>query len=511
MSKIQASTRSEHGCEKAHETSSMAAWQHGFVNRRCVIQAGAIGLLGLGSNHLLGLRTLQASPAEKRVVSGNADGGGRAKSCIFIFLSGGLAQHESFDPKPDAPADVRGEFGTISTKTPGVRYSEYIPRLAAMSDQFALIRTVTHSSNDHSAAHHMMLTGRTMLPPGFDPNAPSVKDYPSIASMIGRLKRPNNNLPPSIVLPERLIHSTGRIIPGQGGGMMGRNHDPWFIDAAPFHNQSYGAFPEYEFDHQQRGKEAGRKFEAPHLALRPDSDAQTASHRLQLLTQLKDQAQALSAAVERFGLDESRQKVISMLTDGKVHQALQATSADPKQQERYGANSFGWSLLMARELVTLGVPLVQVNLGNDETWDTHGNAFPHLKDKLLPPTDKALSALLEDMAASGLLDETLVVVASEFGRTPKISHLTQHYKLPGRDHWGALQSVLIAGGGIASGQCLGKSDALGAYPSDRPVTPEELAATIYHALGIPATATWSDAETRPHAIYYGEPIRELFT
>lgn len=497
-------------CDSTRRSHS-SHWQHGYVDRRCAIEAGAISLLGLGTNHLFGLRQLQAATPEKGAAFGNADGGGKAKACIFIFLSGGLAQHESFDPKPLAPADVRGEFGTIGTQTPGVHYSEHLPLLAAMSQRYALIRTVTHTSNDHSAGHHIMLTGRSILPPGFDPNAPSVKDYPSIAALIGRLKRPNNNLPPSIVLPERLVHTTGRVIPGQGAGMMGRNHDPWFIEASPFHNQSYGAFPQFEFDHQQRGKEAGRKFEAPHLALQPDSDAQSATKRLQLLTQLKSQSQTLSSAVERFGLDESRQKVISMLTDGKIHAALQATSADPKRQEHYGANSFGWSLMMARELVALGVPLVQVNLGNDETWDTHGNAFPNLKDKLLPPTDKALAALFEDMAASGLLEETLVVVASEFGRTPKISHLTQHYKLPGRDHWGALQSVLLAGAGIAGGMCLGKSDALGAYPSDRPVTPEELAATIYHALGIPATATWQDAETRPHAIYYGEPIRELFT
>lgn len=497
--------------DRSEPATSSHHWQHGPVRRRCAIQAGAIGLLGLGTNHLLGFRQLQASSPETGNVSGGLAYRGKAKSCIFVFLSGGLAQHESFDPKPLAPADVRGEFGTIPTKTPGVHFSEHLPFLGANSDRFALIRTVTHTSNDHSASHHMMLTGRSTVPPGFDPNAPSLKDYPSIAALIGRLMPSKNNLPPAIVLPERLVHSTGRVIPGQGGGMMGRSHDPWFIEASPFHNQSYGAFPEFEFDHQQRGKEAGRNFQAPHLALQPDSDAQIAHKRLHLLTQLKSESRRLSSAVERFGLDESRQKVISMLTDGKIHQALQTTSADPKTQARYGANSFGWSLMMAKELVALGVPLVQVNLGNDETWDTHGNAFPHLKEKLLPPTDKALSALLEDLSTSGLLDETLVVVASEFGRTPKISHLTQHYKLPGRDHWGALQSVLLAGAGVAGGLCLGKSDAMGAYPSDRPVTPEELAATIYHALGIPATATWQDAETRPHAIYFGEPIRELFT
>ena len=487
-------------------------WRHGLqrpLNRRCAVQAGAIGLLGLGSNHLFGLRELIASPPLGQTTTNVT--GGRAKACIFIFLSGGLAQHESFDPKPNAPADVRGEFGVVPTNTPGVLFSEHLPLLAQRSNKFALIRTVTHTSNDHSVGHHIMLTGRTQIPPGFDPNVPGPKDHPSIAAMIGAVSTPKNNLPPAIVLPERLVHSTGRIIPGQGAGMMGRYREPWFIEASPFHNQSYGAFPEFSFDHQERGKPDDRTFDAPHLALQAGDDASHTSDRLALLAQLKGQAKHLQSAVERHGLDELRQKVVHMLSDSRVHRALQVTSGDPMHQDRYGRNSFGWSLLMAKQLVELGVPLVQVNLGNDETWDTHGNAFPHLKEKLLPPTDRALAALLDDMEASGLLDETLVVVASEFGRTPKISHLAQHYKLPGRDHWGALQSVLLAGAGIHPGACLGKSDSLGAFPADRPVTPEELAATIYHSLGIPQHATWQDAEGRPHAIFHGSPIEELFS
>ena len=493
-----------------NQDSTGQRWKHSRLDRRCLIQAGAIGLLGLGTNHLFGLRSLRAA-TEGEGGGQSRTGAGRAKSCLFIFLSGGLAQHDSFDPKPLAPADVRGEFGTIATRTPGIHFSEHLPLLAQRSDKFALVRTVTHSSNDHSAGHHIMLTGRSALPPGFDPNAPSAKDHPSMAALIGSFKPSVNNLPSSIILPERLVHSTGRIIPGQGAGALGRHREPWFIDASPFHAQSYGAFPEYAFDHQQRENKDERKFEAPQLKLQASSDSHHTQRRLALLDELKGQSRSLEEAVERFGLDDLRQKVVAMLSDGRMHQALQVTASDPVQQSRYGQNSFGWSLLMAKELIQLGVPLVQVNLGNDETWDTHGNAFPHLKDKLLPPTDKAISALLDDLKSSGLLDQTLVVVASEFGRTPKISHLTQHYKLPGRDHWGALQSILLAGAGIAPGICLGKSDALGAYPSDRPVTPEELAATIYHCLGIPASATWEDAESRPHAIYYGEPVHELLT
>ncbi len=177
--------------------------------------------------------------------------------------------------------------------------------------------------------------------------------------------------------------------------------------------------------------------------------------------------------------------------------------------ERYGRNAFGWSLLMARRLVEAGVRLVQVNLGNNETWDTHGNAFPHLKDNLLPPTDRAVSALLDDLHDSGLLDSTLVVMAGEFGRTPRISRLPEAYRLPGRDHWGRVQSVFLAGGGVVGGRVIGSSDRIGGHPATDPQTPENLGATIYRALGIPALAAWHDELDRPHQVYHGEPIKGL--
>lgn len=174
-----------------------------------------------------------------------------------------------------------------------------------------------------------------------------------------------------------------------------------------------------------------------------------------------------------------------------------------------GAMPSGWSLLMARRLVEAGVALVQVNLGNNETWDTHGNAFPHLKDRLLPPTDRAVSALLDDLGGSGLLDSTLVVMAGEFGRTPRISTLPSAYKLPGRDHWGRVQSVFLAGGGVIGGRVVGSSDRIGGHPASDPQTPENLAATIYRSLGIPALAAWHDDLGRPHQVYQGVPIGGL--
>ncbi|MBM4005710.1 MAG: DUF1501 domain-containing protein [Planctomycetes bacterium] len=472
---------------------------HPRVDRRTAVQAGAIGLLGLGMNHLQALHADQpAVPAPPA-----------AKTCIYIFLSGGLAQHDSFDLKPDAPDDVRGEFRPIATTTPGLSICEHLPMLAQRSHHWALCRSLTHPSNDHSAGHAMMLSGRTPLPPGFNPSAAKPTDWPSIAAIAGDATVVRNNLPPAVVLPEKLVHYSGRVIPGQFAGIMGAHRAPWFVEASPFHSTSYGAFPEYKFDHQERGHKDDRVFQAPNISLPAWLPEQRFSGRLQLFSELNRQRRELDQAAETGNFDRFRQGVISMLTDARVHYALDITRADEKTQERYGKNSFGWSLLMARRLVEIGVNLVQVNLGNNESWDTHGEAFPHLKEKLLPPTDRALSALIDDLAESGMLDDTLIVMAGEFGRTPKISHLPQFYKLPGRDHWGAVQSVFFAGGGVKGGTVIGASDKIGAYPAASPQKPENMAATIYQALGIPQTAAWYDHVERPNQIYHGDPIKGL--
>lgn len=359
-----------------------------------------------------------------------------------------------------------------------------------------------------------MLTGQSNLPVGFNPNAPSRTDHPSIASKVGHAMSRSrgiatNNLPPAVVLPDRIVHNTGRTLPGQSAGMMGQAADPWFIEASPFHTTSYGAFPQYQFDHQQRGKPDERVFQAPQLSVPHTNGIADIHNRMQLLDRLNRQRKRIDQIGESSNLDRYRQTAASMMVDANVHKALDVAKADPAIVDKYGRNSFGYSLLMARKLVDAGVPIIQVNLGNNETWDTHGNAFPHLKDRLLPPTDQALSALIEDLQQSGQLDETLIVMAGEFGRTAKITLLAEHYKLPGRDHWGAAQSVLLAGGGIRPGTVIGKTDAKGEYPVDTPVKPENFAATIYHLLGIPSEAVWHDTLGRPFAIYHGEPIAGL--
>ena len=456
-------------------------------------------MLGLGMDHVSALRAAAAV--------GEAKASG--KSVVYIFLSGGLAQHDSFDLKPDAPDEVRGEFKPIATKHAGLQICEHLPLLAARSQHWAVCRSMAHNSNDHSLGHHIMLTGRTEMPRGFNSNRPQSTDWPSIAAIANVATQPRNELAPAAVLPERLVHNTGRVIPGAFAGMMGEHRNPWFIEAAPFHTTSYGAFPEYQFDHQDRGNEDKRAFKAPNLELPHGLTNPRFQNRIALMNQLSQQRDTLERSAETQNFDRFRQGAISLLTDKRVHHALDVTTADEKIQERYGKNAFGWSLLMARRLVEAGVNLVQVNLGNNEAWDTHGNAFPHLKDNLFPPTDRAVSALLDDLNESGMLDDTLIVMAGEFGRTPKISLLSSHYKLPGRDHWGAVQSVWLAGGGVHGGQVIGSSDKIGAYPADAPQRPENLAATIYDALGIPATAAWYDQFDRPYHIYHAEPIRGL--
>jgi uncharacterized protein (DUF1501 family) len=315
------------------------------------------------------------------------------------------------------------------------------------------------------------------------------------------------------VLPEKLIHVTGRTIPGQFAGEMGPKHEPWFIEASQFRDTSYihGAFPEYGFQRQKgHTTPPGYRFEAPRIELAEGMLRDQFQSRVRLLDSIQQQRQRLDQTAQVRELDRYQQTAVSMLMEGQVHSALDVHAADAKTQDRYGRNSFGWSLLMARQLVEAGVSMVQVNLGNDESWDTHEAAFRSLKNFLFPPTDRAVSALLDDLSDRGMLDDVLIVMAGEFGRTPKVFTFPgAETKLPGRDHWGAVQSVFFAGGGVKGGTVIGESDAQGAYPKSDPQKPENMAATIYEALGLPATITWKDSLDRPHHVYHGDPIPGL--
>jgi hypothetical protein len=474
---------------------------HPRISRRTAIQAGSIGLLGLGMNHLQALQTAAARGASQR----------RAKSVIYIFLSGGLSQIDSFDPKPEQPDKIRGEFSVIDSRTPGIQVCEHLPRLADRSNKWAMVRSLTHPYNEHSEGHMVMLAGRTPLPTNFSGSRPQRTDWPSIAAAAGHVLPRRNNLPPAIVLPETLVHVSGRVIPGQDAGMMGKQRDPWIIEASQFRTSKYihGAFPEFGF-HRTEGSNNPKNyvFEAPSLNLPRGVFRDRLDGNVKLLNELNQQRRALDQAATSQSMDRFRGDVVSLLVDPKVNKALDVHSVDGKVQDRYGRNSFGWSLLMARQLVEAGVSLVQVNLGNDETWDTHYTAFPNFKNFLFPPTDKCISALIDDLDERGLLDETLVVIAGEFGRTPKV-FAPPKYELPGRDHWGMVQTVVFFGGGVQGGAVIGSSDKTGGYPASEPQTPENMAATIYDALGLPPTTAWYDKFDRPHHLYYGEPIAGL--
>ena len=480
-------------------------WSHPVINRRTAVQAGAVGLLGLGTNHLEALRAADDGDAAPAT----------ARSVIYIFLSGGLAQQDSFDLKPDAPQEVRGDFNPIDTATPGIQICEHLPLLAQRSRHWALVRSLTHPTNGHTLGHYFMLTGRTVKSPGFrGDRKPRPSDWPSIASIVGDAVPPQtNNLPPAVMLPERLVHWSGGVIPGAYGGQMGAHRDPFIIGATHYGDPFWrGAYPEYTF-HQLPKKNATsdppKVFQAPSLKLPGEVSGGRFGERLGLLTTIDRQRQALEESAAGQSYDLHRQSAISLLASQEVRRAIDVTRADPKTQERYGKNSFGWSLLMANRLVEAGVPMIQVNLGNNEGWDTHGEAFWRLREKLLPPTDRAIAALLDDLDASGLLESTMIVMGGEFGRTPKISHLPEHYNEPGRDHWGAVQSLFFAGGGVRGGNVIGSSDKIAAYPAANPQKPENMAASIYSALGIPRDAAWYDEVDRPHNIYHGQPIDGL--
>ena len=473
------------------------------------MRAGALSLLGLGIDQVEALRAAGGATSKEKLAQGASKA--RARGVIYIFTPGGMSHLDSFDLKPDAPPEIRGEFKPIATQVNGIRICEHLPLLAQRSQRWALCRSLSHSTNSHSNANHIMHTGRTKLPPGASLEARRT-DWPAMVAVVGQVLRRQGGLPPAAVLPETLVE--GSPYPGQTAGAMGSRWDPWVIQASPANRGCFGAFPEYDFlDDGHRAPARGHRFQAPSLGLPPGWTAERLSGGLGLLQTIEGQQRALEdhAAVQSF--DHNRQRALSLLNEVRVRSAFDVRNLEAKVQDRYGRNSFGWSLLMARRLIEAGVSLVQVNLGNYKTWDTHQALFPKFKNYLLPPMDRALSALIDDLHDSGLLETTLVVMASEFGRTPRISmppaSLFPKATQAGREHWGAVQTIFFAGGGTRGGVVAGASDKIGAHPSDNPCTPEEMAATIYHALGIPDTAAWTDPEGRPHHLFQGRPIAGL--
>ena len=465
------------------------------ITRRDALTAGGLSLLGMTLPDLL--RAEQSRPSLPR--------DGKAKSVILIYLFGGPPLHDTFDPKPQAPVEIRGEFGSTPTSVPGVHFCELLPQMAKWMNRSTLIRSAAHPHNDHSAGLLYTLTGkRAARLESAVPVLPT--QAPSMNSVIQYLARDEKReLPASVWMPCYTGWGQATVRPGPYAGFLGRQYEPFFTST----KAHSGKECKYAYPERVQGQVV-----LPEMNLPEDISLDRLDRRRSLVQQFNDELRRAEQTQAADRLDLSRRQAFDLLTSANrpnsPWRAFGVEGEDARLQDRYGRNSFGWSLLMARRLVAAGVNLVQVNLGNWNSWDTHGANFPKLKDFLLPPTDRAVSALLDDLRESGLLDDTLIVMAGEFGRTPKISLLPQHYKLPGRDHWGGVQSVFFAGGGVEGSRVVGSSDSKAAYPASDPKAPENMAATIYHALGIPTGAAWYDGQDRPNRVYHSEPIKQLF-
>ena len=412
----------------------------------------------------------------------------RAKSVILIYLPGGLAQHDSFDLKPEAPAEIRGDFQSIPTEVPGINICEYLPQLARRAKQFALVRTMSHTENNHFPATHKALTGHVMPRqlPGDAVNAASRNDWPSYAAAYDFLRPRKDGIPNGVALPYPLAGGATPW-PGQHSGYLSAKHDPWQLNRDP--NQ-----PTY-FDET--------------LSLPAGITIERVNQRQRLLGHFELERQQRLAVAEAGGYGDLHDTAMGLLTSGNMARAFQLEREPDSVRDTYGRHTFGQSLLLARRLVQAGVTVVQANMGGVQTWDTHEKNFVSLRETLLPPLDRALSALLDDLAATGLLDETLIVMTGEFGRTPDIS-LVPGTTYVGRNHWAQVYTALFAGGGVQGGQAIGHSDANGAYPVTKSFSPDDLGTTLFSALGIPTTSELRDQFNRPLPLCSGQVMDELY-
>ena len=459
----------------------MSAHHHGVgVVRREFMQVGFSGFLGMSAANLLTGQAARASNTE--------NSSPRAKAMILVFLTGAPSHIDTFDLKPDAPDGIRGEFKPIATNVPGVQYCEHLPGLAARADKLAVVRSMSHSNLNHLNATHWVLTGQAQPGAFFDKIA-SRDDYPCYASAVDYVRPRGDGIPTGITLPTYLMEGP-LTWPGQNSGFLGPKYDPWQIKQDP--------------------NKPG--FHVEDLSLPEGFTVNRLQNRLDLLGELSRERDRLESQGLRDTLGEQRRQALSMLLSGKVARAFDLGKEDPKVRDRYGRHLFGQSLLLSRRLVEAGVPIVQVNMGRVQNWDTHSGNFKRLKNDLLPPLDRGLSSLLDDLALSGLLDETLVVITGEFGRTPRVGAGTGNVNTKdGRDHWARVFSTVFAGAGVRGGQTVGQSDRNGAYPASRPFTPADLAATIYRALGVDPATELKDRLARPIRLCPGEAIEALYS
>lgn len=452
------------------------------VRRRDVLRIGSLGAFGAG----VGLSDLLASRAQGADAADRTFG--RARSAIVVFLNGGPTQHSTWDPKPDAPEDVRGAFGAIDTNVPGLQVGELMPLVAQQADKLCVLRAVSTGDSGHSSSGYYMLTGRPHSPPNVELIAPGPpNDGPCLGGVVNHLTGARGGLPAAVTLPQRIFNTGGPVWLGQDAGFLGRVNDPWLINGELMPNGEYRVGEISLPDGLAIERIEGRRGLTERIA-----------HTLDWLD--RDPSAAALGARTRQAFD--------LLRSSSARQAFRLEDEAAATHERYGQTQIGQGCLLARRLVEAGVRLVQVNWfrGRDEPdtfpiWDTHDKETERLRDVLVPPTDRALAALVGDLSERGLLDETLVVCMAEFGRSPRL------IGGGGRTHWGAVFSIAMAGGGVRGGQVYGASDKNAAYPKDGRVAPEDLHATIFHLLGIDPQREIVDQLGRPHPAARGEVLR----
>ncbi|HLW66763.1 MAG TPA: DUF1501 domain-containing protein [Gemmataceae bacterium] len=450
-----------------------------------------LGQLGLGTLTLPSLLRGQALASTRHSPVQRAG----ADSCIFVFLWGGPPQQDLWDMKPEAPQGIRSQFSAINTKVPGIQICDQMPQFAKHTDKVAIIRSVSHGSNNHEPSVYHMLTGRQNPSLVVPRNQRNRRDFPNFASILASFQPPSD-MPVNVTVPRPIGHD-GVTYSGTYAGFLGPRYDPLEKSAAK-----------------------GSREEALHpTTMLPDLNETRLQARNGLLRLLEEQDHRLQSRGMQE-LDEFRSQALRMITSPAARRAFDLDKESPRVRDRYGRNEYGESFLLARRLVEAGVKCVSIiwmyimpNGGVSNVWDNHGGTaglgaitgYAMLKEKYcIPPLDLGLSALLEDLSDRGLLERTLVAAVGEFGRTPKINNNQ------GRDHWGAVQSAILAGGGIRGGQIYGASDKIAAYPKENPVSPEDFLATIYHAMGLSPEMEIHDREGRPHRLVDGKPVLGLF-
>ncbi len=473
---------------------------HGAVRKTCdgfsrreIIQAGGAGLFGLSLPNLMAAESQSVALRPK------------AKSVIFLLLFGGPSQLETFDMKPEAPEQIRGPFRPIASRTPELLISEHLPHTANVSDKFCVIRTMTHTLNDHSGGGHYIQTGKRWHVPIGGGFSPTPKDWPSMGSIVEYQDQQKNGLntplPAYMVVPNSLgrLQEAGQYPrPGEHAGWLGQRYNPLTtqIDKKSLTDNPYWRdCTDEELTFQISGMSANNSITLDQW-----------QNRRSLMQQFDEERRLSDRMVKPSTLDAFRQRAFALVTSEKTREALNIRKESTELRDRYGRHLFGQSCLMARRLVEAGVRFVTVHYDcvDGYSWDSHQNS-DDVKKHLLPTFDQAYASLIRDLDERGLLAETLVVATGEMGRTPKANAKW------GRDHWSTLFPAVIAGGGVVGGRVFGKSDKEAAYPIENPVSPEDLAATIYHALGIDHNLRILNSENRPSPIVDGgSPVTALF-